>query len=51
MIETKLPKKFKRGDKIQVWWLVGGGGGHELHVEECEIKVKVYWDQEKEDRR
>ena len=26
--EEKLKDEFKTGDRIQVWYLVGGGGGH-----------------------
>ena len=26
--KEKLSKHYEKGDRIQVWFLVGGGGGH-----------------------
>jgi hypothetical protein len=35
--DNNFIKHYQHGDSIQVFFKVGGGGGHHLHVKHCKI--------------
>ena len=34
-------EKYEQGDELEIWFLVGGGGGHEIHINDLKLTIKV----------
>lgn len=43
-------RNYKSGDSFELWYKVGGGGGHELYISEPVIEFTFVKENEREDR-